>query len=84
MLIEAAPWYAHITNYLLTKEVSSEWIRSTSLQKFMLTIGKSQFYLNTVRTKKFGSASLNKSNRGSSVIATKAYVEATFLLRRQQ
>ena len=25
MLIEAAPWYAHITNYLVTEEVPSEW-----------------------------------------------------------
>ncbi|RVW18744.1 Gag-Pol polyprotein [Vitis vinifera] len=25
MLIEAAPWYAHIANYLVTKEVPSEW-----------------------------------------------------------
>ena len=26
MLIEAAPWYAHIANYLVTGEVPSEWI----------------------------------------------------------
>ena len=51
MLIEAAPWYVHIANYLLTKEVSSEWIRSTSLQKFMPTIGKSHFYSNIVLIK---------------------------------
>ncbi|KAL6341714.1 hypothetical protein AAG906_032836 [Vitis piasezkii] len=25
MLIEVAPWYAHIANYLVTKEVPSEW-----------------------------------------------------------
>ena len=25
MLIEVAPWYAHITNYLVTEEVPSEW-----------------------------------------------------------
>ncbi|RVW77717.1 hypothetical protein CK203_050360 [Vitis vinifera] len=25
MLIEAAPWYAHIANYLVTGEVPSEW-----------------------------------------------------------
>ena len=25
MLIEAAPWYAHIANYLVTREVPSEW-----------------------------------------------------------
>ncbi|RVW64415.1 hypothetical protein CK203_062536 [Vitis vinifera] len=47
MLVEVAPWYAHIANYLVTGEVPSEWkhkIRSTSLQKFMPTIGKSHFY----------------------------------------
>ncbi|RVW70088.1 Retrovirus-related Pol polyprotein from transposon 17.6 [Vitis vinifera] len=51
MLIEAAPWYAHIANYLVTGEVPR-------------------------------SASLSKSNRGSSVNATKAHVEATLLLKR--
>ena len=25
MLIEVVPWYAHITNYLVTREVPSEW-----------------------------------------------------------
>ena len=25
MLIEVAPWYAHIANYLVTGEVPSEW-----------------------------------------------------------
>ncbi|RVW21573.1 hypothetical protein CK203_115647 [Vitis vinifera] len=51
MLIEAAPWYAHIANYLLP-------------EKFQVR-----------------SASLSKSNRGSSVNATKAHVEATLLLK---
>ena len=59
MLIEVAPWYAHIPNYLVTEEVPSEWkaqdkkhkIRSTSLQKFMPTIGKSHSYSNIMRIK---------------------------------
>ena len=54
MLIEVAPWYAHIANYLVTREVLSEWKaqdKSTSLQKFMPTIGKSHFYSNIVRIK---------------------------------
>ena len=54
MLIEVAPWYAHIANYLVTGEVPSEWKaqdKSTSLQKFMPTIGKSHFYSNIVRIK---------------------------------
>ena len=25
MLMELTPWYAHIANYLVTKEVPSEW-----------------------------------------------------------
>ena len=25
MLIEVAPWYAHIPNYLVTREIPSEW-----------------------------------------------------------
>ena len=25
MLLENAPWYAHIANYLVTGEVPSEW-----------------------------------------------------------
>ena len=25
MLVEVAPWYAHIANYLVTGEVPSEW-----------------------------------------------------------
>ncbi|RVW51447.1 Retrovirus-related Pol polyprotein from transposon 17.6 [Vitis vinifera] len=41
------PWYAHIANYLVTGEVPSEWkakTGSTSLQRFMLIIGKSPFF----------------------------------------
>ncbi|RVW20526.1 hypothetical protein CK203_115286 [Vitis vinifera] len=48
MLLEDAPWYAHIANYLVTEVPRS--------------------------------VSLNKSNRRSSVIATKAHVEATLPL----
>ncbi|RVW62107.1 hypothetical protein CK203_064678 [Vitis vinifera] len=47
MLMEVAPWYAHIANYLVIGkfQVSGKHkIRSTSLQKFMPTIGKSHFY----------------------------------------
>ena len=25
MLVEVVPWYAHIVNYLVTREVPSEW-----------------------------------------------------------
>ena len=25
MLVETAPWYAHIANYLVTREIPSEW-----------------------------------------------------------
>ena len=53
MLMEVAPWYAHIANYLVIGEVPSgkHKIRSTSLQKFMPTIGKSHFYSNIMRIK---------------------------------
>ncbi|RVW34218.1 hypothetical protein CK203_102212 [Vitis vinifera] len=54
MLLEDAPWYAHIANYLVTGEVPNQIIRKCVL---------------------------NKSNRGSSVIATKAHVEATLPLK---
>ena len=51
MLMEVAPWYAHIANYLVTREVPSDRkhkIRSTSLQNFMPTIGKGHSYSNIV------------------------------------
>ena len=54
MLIEAAPWYAHIANYLVTGEVPSEWKAQDKkhfFAKFMPTIGKSRFYSNIVRIK---------------------------------
>ena len=51
MLLEDAPWYAHIANYLVTGEVPSEWkdkIENTSFQKFMLTIGNNIFFSSIV------------------------------------
>ena len=51
MFIQAAPWYAHITN---TGEVPSEWKAQDKkhfFAKFMPTIGKSHFYSNIVRIK---------------------------------
>ena len=51
MLIEVAPWYAHNSNYLVTREVPSDRkhkIRSTSLQNFMPAIGKGHSYSNIV------------------------------------
>ena len=54
MFIQAAPWYAHITNYLVTGEVPSEWKAQDKKQfftKFMPTIGKSHFYSNIVMIK---------------------------------
>ena len=54
MLIEATPWYAHNSNYLVTGEVPSEWKAQDKkhfFAKFMSTIGKSHFYSNIVRVK---------------------------------
>ena len=54
MLLEDAPWYAHIANYLVTGEVPSEWkdkIGSTSFQKFMPTIGNNIFFSSIVQIK---------------------------------
>ncbi|RVW11963.1 Retrovirus-related Pol polyprotein from transposon 17.6 [Vitis vinifera] len=51
MLLENAPWYAHIANYLVTGEfqVSGKHkIGSTSLQRFMPTIGKNLFFSSIV------------------------------------
>ncbi|RVW86774.1 hypothetical protein CK203_042763 [Vitis vinifera] len=51
MLVEVVPWYAHVANYLSQEkfQVSGKHkIRSTSLQKFMPTIGKSHFYSSIV------------------------------------
>ena len=50
MLVEVAPWYAHIANYLVTGEVPSEW-KTQAKKNFMPTIGKSHFYSSIVLIK---------------------------------
>ncbi|RVW12401.1 Retrovirus-related Pol polyprotein from transposon 17.6 [Vitis vinifera] len=55
MLLEDAPWYAHIANYLVTGEVPNQIIRKCVPEQ---------------------------EQQGSSVIATKAHVEATLPLRK--
>ena len=37
MLLEKAPWYAHIANYLVTGEVPSEW-KAQDLKHFFAKI----------------------------------------------
>ena len=52
MLVEVAPWYAHIANYLVTGEVPSEWKTQNKkhlFAKIHATIGNSYFYSSIVR-----------------------------------
>ena len=54
MLVEVAPWYAHIANYLVTGEVPSEWKTQNKkhfFAKIHATIGNSYFYSSIVRIK---------------------------------
>ena len=52
MLVEVAPWYAYIANYLVTGEVPSEWKAQDKkhfFAKIHPTIGKSHFYSSIMR-----------------------------------
>ncbi|RVW63629.1 Gag-Pol polyprotein [Vitis vinifera] len=75
MLLEDAPWYAHIANYLVTGEVPSEWKaqdRKHFFAKIHAYYWEEPFLFKYCADQIIRSVSLNKSNRGSSVIATKA------------
>ena len=51
LLVENAPWYAHIANFLATGELLVDWKaqkESSSLQRFIPTIGKSYSCSNIV------------------------------------
>ncbi|KAL6348738.1 hypothetical protein AAG906_029766 [Vitis piasezkii] len=86
MLIEAAPWYAHIANYLVTGEVPSEW-KAQDKKHFFAKIHayywEEPFLFKYCADQIIRECVPSKSNKESSVIATKAHVEATLLLRRQ-
>ena len=52
MLVEVAPWYAHIANYLVIGEVATEWKAQDKkhfFAKIHPTIGKSHFYSSIMR-----------------------------------
>ncbi|KAL6312984.1 hypothetical protein AAG906_006900 [Vitis piasezkii] len=85
MLMEVAPWYAHIANYLVIEEVLSEW-NAQDKKHFFAKIHayywEKPFLFKYCADQIIRKCVPNKSNRGSSVIATKVHVEATLLLRR--
>ncbi|RVW69105.1 hypothetical protein CK203_060683 [Vitis vinifera] len=86
MLIEVAPWYAHIANYLVTREVPSEW-KAQDKKHFFAKIHayywEEPFLFKYCADQIIRKCVPEQEQQGSSVIATKAHVEATLLLRRQ-
>ena len=52
LLVENAPWYAHIANYLATWEVPAEWKAQDKkyfFLKFIPIIGRNHFCSNTMQ-----------------------------------
>ena len=86
LLIESAPWYAHITNFLAiggSQLNGRHKRRNTSSPKFIPIIGKSHFCSSTVWTRSFECVCLKKNNWEFSVTTMKMLVEVTLLHKRQ-
>ncbi|RVW98300.1 hypothetical protein CK203_034287 [Vitis vinifera] len=81
MLVEVAPWYMHIANYLVIGEVPSEW-KTQDKKHFFAKIHayywEEPFLFKYCADQIIRKCIFKKSNRGSSVIAMKMHVEATF------
>ena len=56
--------------------------RNTSSPKFILIIGRSHFYSNTVQTKSFEGVCLKENNMGFSITTTKILVEVILLHKK--
>ena len=85
MLLEKAPWYAHIANYLVTGEVPSEW-KAQDRKQFFTKIHVYYWeepFLFKYCADQIISVSLKKSNKESLAIAMRMHVEATLPLRKQ-
>ncbi|RVW42606.1 Retrovirus-related Pol polyprotein from transposon 297 [Vitis vinifera] len=86
MLLEKAPWYAHIANYLVTGEVPSEWKaqdRKHFFAKIHAYYWEEPFLFKYCADQIIRKCVLKKSNKGSSAIAMRMPVEATLPLRKQ-
>ena len=88
LLVENAPWYAHIANYLAIGEVPVEWkakhrTRNTSSPKFIPIIGRNHCCSNTVQIKSLEGVCLNNNNRGFSSTTMKIPMEVILLHKRQ-
>ncbi|RVW20459.1 Retrovirus-related Pol polyprotein from transposon opus [Vitis vinifera] len=86
MLLEKAPWYAHIANYLVTGEVPREW-KAQDMKHFFAKIHayywEEPFLFKYCADQIIRKCVLKKSNKGSSTIAMRMPVEATLPLRKQ-
>ncbi|RVW84204.1 Retrovirus-related Pol polyprotein from transposon 17.6 [Vitis vinifera] len=86
MLVEIAPWYAHIANYLVTGEVPSEW-KTQDKKHFFAKIHvyywEESFLLKYCADQIIRKYIPEEEQQGSLGIAMKMHVEATLLLRRQ-
>ena len=86
LLVESAPWYAHIANFVATGEVLSEW-KARDKKYFFAKIHsyywEEPFCSNTVRTRLLEGVYLNHKNKGFSDTAMKMPMEVTLLHKRQ-
>ncbi|RVW67436.1 hypothetical protein CK203_065382 [Vitis vinifera] len=84
MLMEVAPWYAHIANYLVTEkfQVSGKQDKKHFFAKIHAYYWEEPFLFKYCADQIIRKCVPEQEQQGSSVIATKAHVEATLLLRR--
>ena len=86
MLIENAPWYAHIANYLATGEILVDW--KAQDKKYFFAKIHSYYWEKPFLFKYYDDqisegVCLKKKNRGSSATAMKMHVEVILLHKRQ-
>ena len=84
LVVESAPWYAHIANFLATGEISVEW--KAQDKKFFFrpipTIGRNPSCSNIVLNKLLEYVCLRKSNKEYSITAMRVHVEVILLHRK--
>ena len=85
LLVEKAPWYAHIANFLAQKNYQLTGrlkTGSSSLQRFIPTIEKSHSCPNIVQIRQLKDVFLRKNSKEYSATTMRVHVEVILLPRR--
>ena len=84
LVVESAPWYAHIANFLATREILVEW--KAQDKKFFFrpipTIGRNPSCSNIMLNKLLEYVCMRKSNKEYSITAMRVHVEVILLHRK--